>query len=116
MSQQHEPVVRTPAGAVRGSREGTGERYRAIPYATTPTGGGRFAETRAHPGWPGVRDGTRPSPSAPQPARNFGRLDMSPYFGPGWIRGEEYLTLDVYTPERTTGGVPSWCSSTAGGS
>ncbi|MFJ7217755.1 carboxylesterase/lipase family protein [Amycolatopsis sp. NPDC098790] len=98
MSQHHEPIVRTPAGAVRGSRERTGERYRAIPYASTPTGASRFAEAAPHPGWTGIRDGTRPSPSAPQPVRNFGRLDLSPYFGPGWIRGEEYLTLDVYTP------------------
>jgi para-nitrobenzyl esterase len=28
---------------------------------------------------------------------------MTPYFGPGWVRGEEYLTVDVRTPAADTG-------------
>ncbi|TQM11435.1 carboxylesterase/lipase family protein [Pseudonocardia kunmingensis] len=106
MPQQTGPVVDTPAGAVRGVRDGSGELYRAIPYAAAPTGAGRFAPAVPHPGWSGVRDGTRPSPTAPQPARDFGRLDMSPYFGPGWVRGEEYLTVDVRTPAADDGRRP----------
>ncbi|MFE0104562.1 carboxylesterase/lipase family protein [Streptomyces sp. NPDC059009] len=98
MSRQAVPLVGTPAGAVRGIRDASGERYRGLPYAAAPTGAGRFARPVPHPGWPGVRDGTRPSPTAPQPARDFGRLDMSPYFGPGWVPGEEYLTVDIHTP------------------
>ncbi|MEU8893479.1 carboxylesterase family protein [Streptomyces sp. NPDC048442] len=100
------PVVETPAGAVRGVRDGSGERYRALPYAAAPTGAGRFAPPAPHPGWSGVRDGTRPSPTAPQPARDFGRLDMTPYFGPGWVPGEEYLTVDVHTPAADGGRRP----------
>ncbi|WP_189094242.1 carboxylesterase/lipase family protein [Nocardia jinanensis] len=92
------PVVETPMGAVKGLRDGSGELYRAIPYAAAPTGLGRFAPPAPHPGWSGVRDGTQPSPTAPQPTRDFGRLDMTPYFGPGWVRGEEYLTVDIRTP------------------
>ncbi|MEV6557573.1 carboxylesterase family protein [Nocardia sp. NPDC051756] len=91
-------VVETPAGAVRGIRDESGELYRAIPYAMAPIGARRFAAPRPHAGWSGVRDGTQPSPTAPQPARDFGRLDMIPYFGPGWVRGAEYLTVDVRTP------------------
>ncbi|MFJ5293330.1 carboxylesterase/lipase family protein [Streptomyces sp. NPDC088348] len=98
MLRQAYPVVETPSGAVRGLRDRTGERYRALPYAAAPTGAGRFAPPAPHPGWSGVRDGTRPSPTAPQPARDFGRLDMTPYFGPGWVPGGEYLTVDVHTP------------------
>lgn len=98
MPRQADPVVETPAGAVRGLRDRTGERYRALPYAAAPTGAGRFAPPAPHPGWSGVRDGTRPSPTAPQPVRDFGRLDMTPYFGPGWVPGAEYLTVDVHTP------------------
>jgi len=92
------PVVETPAGAVRGLRDDYGELYRAIPYAAAPAGAGRFAPPAPHLGWDGVRDGTQPSPTAPQPTRDFGRLDIIPYFGPGWERGEEYLTVDVRTP------------------
>ncbi|MFJ4767530.1 carboxylesterase/lipase family protein [Streptomyces uncialis] len=102
MPRQANPVVETLAGAVRGLRDRTGERYRALPYAAAPTGAGRFAPPAPHPGWSGVRDGTRPSPTAPQPARDFGRLDMTTYFGPGWVPGGEYLTVDVHTP--ATGG------------
>ncbi|WP_431950334.1 carboxylesterase/lipase family protein [Nocardia lijiangensis] len=38
--------------------------------------------------------------------RDFGRLDMTPYFGPGWVRGEEYLTVDVHTPAADSGKRP----------
>ncbi|PXX57501.1 carboxylesterase type B [Nocardia tenerifensis] len=91
-------TVETPGGTVRGRRSVFGYRYRAIPYAAPPTGPARFAPPQPHPGWRGVRDGTRPGPTAPQPTRDFGRLDMTPYFGPGWIRGDDYLTLDIHTP------------------
>ncbi|RJO73359.1 carboxylesterase/lipase family protein [Nocardia panacis] len=100
------PVVETPAGVVRGLRDGSGERYRAIPYAAAPTGATRFAPPAPHRGWRGVRDGTLPSPTVPQPARDFGRLDMIPYFGPGWVRGEEYLTVDIHTPAAVSGARP----------
>ncbi|WP_433662369.1 carboxylesterase/lipase family protein [Nocardia sp. CA-128927] len=100
------PVVETPAGAVRGARDEFGEFYRAIPYAMAPIGARRFAAPRPHPGWSGVRDGTQPAPTAPQPARDFGRLDMIPYFGPGWVRGAEYLTVDVRTPAADSGNRP----------
>lgn len=106
MTQYANPVVETPAGAVRGVRDGSGEFYRAIPYAAAPIGARRFASPAPHPGWSGVRDGTRPSPTAPQPVRDFGRLDLTPYFGPGWVRGEEYLTVDVRTPAAGSGRRP----------
>ncbi|RSM62843.1 carboxylesterase [Amycolatopsis sp. WAC 01376] len=106
MTQYADPVVETPAGAVRGVRDDSGEFYRAIPYAAAPIGARRFSSPAPHPGWSGVRDGTRPSPTAPQPVRDFGKLDMTPYFGPGWVRGEEYLTVDVRTPAADSGGRP----------
>ncbi|MFC7330039.1 carboxylesterase/lipase family protein [Marinactinospora rubrisoli] len=106
MSQYADPIVRTSAGAVRGVRDDFGEFYRAIPYAAAPIGARRFTSPAPHPGWSGVRDGTRPSPTAPQPVRDFGRLDMAPYFGPGWVRGEEYLTVDVRTPAADGGSRP----------
>lgn len=106
MSQRENPVVETAAGAVRGLRDEAGELYRAIPYAAAPIGAGRFAPPEPHPGWSGLRDGTQPSPTAPQPVRDFGRLDLSPYFGPGWVPGQEYLTVDVRTPAADAGNRP----------
>ncbi|MBP2472341.1 para-nitrobenzyl esterase [Crossiella equi] len=101
-----DPVVHLGSGSVRGVREEFGERYRAIPYAAPMRGAARFRAPTVHPGWSGVRDGTRPSPTAPQPGRDFGRLDLSPYFGPGWVAGEEYLTVDVRTPATDGGARP----------
>ncbi|MFI5586293.1 carboxylesterase/lipase family protein [Amycolatopsis sp. NPDC051758] len=106
MNRGADPVVETAAGAVRGVRDDFGEFYRAIPYAAAPIGAGRFAGPAPHPGWSGVRDGTRPSPTAPQPVRDFGRLDLTPYFGPGWVPGDEYLTVDVRTPAADRGRRP----------
>ncbi|MBL1097278.1 carboxylesterase/lipase family protein [Streptomyces coffeae] len=75
--------------------------FRNIPYAAAPTGAGRFAAPIPVDGVPGA-DG--PGPTAPAPARRFA-LDLSPVIGPGWVRGENYLTLNVWTP-RTDGSAP----------
>jgi para-nitrobenzyl esterase len=93
------PVVDTLAGAVRGLRDAHGERFHAIPYAAAPLGTARFTAPAPHAGWKDIRDACQPGATAPQPGRDFGRLDMSPYFGPGWVAGDEYLTVDVYTPD-----------------
>lgn len=95
----HDPVVTTSEGAVRGSDDGIAHRFLAIPYAASPRGAERFAAPRPPRPWTGVRDARRPGPTAPQPRRDgFGALDMTPYFGPGWVRGDDYLTLDIWTP------------------
>lgn len=98
-----DPIVTTTTGAVRGAATGHTDdgirRFLAIPYAAPPVGADRFAPPRAHEPWTGVRDALTPGPSAPQPRRDaFGALDMSPYFGPGWVRGDDHLTLNVWAP------------------
>ncbi|WP_246258388.1 carboxylesterase/lipase family protein [Amycolatopsis anabasis] len=75
--------------------------FRNISYAAAPTGAARF-------GAPVPVDGDRgfdgPGPTAPAPPRRF-PLDLSPVIGPGWVRGEDYLTVNVWTPS-TTGSAP----------
>ncbi|MBV1953320.1 carboxylesterase/lipase family protein [Streptomyces sp. NEAU-PBA10] len=92
------PVVTTARGAVRGLRQGATTAYRNIPYAAPPLGAARFAPPRPHAPWDGVRDATAPGPNAPQSGRALGSVDLSPYFGTGWSRGADYLTVDVRTP------------------
>ncbi|TDD89986.1 carboxylesterase/lipase family protein [Saccharopolyspora karakumensis] len=93
-------TVTTTGGAVRGSTSGGVRRFLDIPYAAPPRRTGRFAAPEPHRGWPGVRDATRPGPTAPQPRRDgFATLDMSPFFGPGWVRGEDYLTVNAWSPQ-----------------
>jgi para-nitrobenzyl esterase len=101
MSRELEPeyVVQTAGGRVRGAaREGVAA-FHGIPYAAAPRGRARFEAPRAHPGWLDVRDATVPGPTAPQGNRRLGTMEMSVYFGTGWIPGEDYLTVNVWTPE-----------------
>ncbi|MEU5699992.1 carboxylesterase/lipase family protein [Streptomyces aurantiacus] len=106
MNRRTDSVVTTAQGAVRGLRQGDTAVFLDIPYAAPPRGAGRFAPPRPHESWDGVRDATAPGPNAPQSARELGSVDMSPYFGAGWSRGEDYLTVNVWTPEATGGGLP----------
>jgi para-nitrobenzyl esterase len=92
-------TVTTTSGPVRGRRHDHGTVHFDVPYAAAPLGIRRFTPPDPHPGWSEARDGTRPGPTAPQPVRDsFGVLDMSPYFGPGWQRGDDYLTVNVWAP------------------
>lgn len=99
-----DPTVDTATGTVRGIRTAHGSVFLGIPYAAPPGITGRFAAPAAHEPWRGVRDATRFGPTAPQPPRNsFGRLDMSPFFGPGWVRGADYLTVNLWAPPDARG-------------
>ena len=94
------PDVTTTSGTVRGRRHAGGTTFLGVPYADAPVGVNRFAPPQPHEPWSGVLDATRQGPTAPQPRRDsFGTLDMSPYFGPGWIHGDDYLTLNIWAPE-----------------
>jgi para-nitrobenzyl esterase len=97
----------TTAGPVRGRRTATGAVFLGVPYAAGPAGAARFAAPEPPEPWTEVRDATRPGPTAPQPARDtFGTLDMSPYFGPGWQRGTDYLSVNVWAPPAQRQPVP----------
>ncbi|MGW8375294.1 carboxylesterase family protein [Streptomyces sp. ODS28] len=104
MKHPIEPVVTTTQGSVRGPRRGGTTAFLDIPYAAPPRGAARFAPPQPHAAWGGVRDAAVPGPTAPQAARKLGRIDMSPYFGTGWSRGEDYLTVNVWTPDTATDG------------
>ncbi|GAA2802809.1 carboxylesterase/lipase family protein [Saccharopolyspora taberi] len=93
-------LITTGSGAVRGRNHNGANVFLGIPYAAPPVGAARFAAPAPHPGWTGIRDAAVAGPTAPQPARDaFGGLDMSPFFGPGWVRGDDYLTANVWAPE-----------------
>ena len=98
------PVVTTTSGRVRGLRAEHADVFLDIPYAAPPLRPLRFAPPAPHPAWEGTRDGSTPGPNAPQPARNrLGRLDLSPFFGDGWVPGDDYLTVNVWAPaDRST--------------
>lgn len=94
-------IVMTTAGPIRGRSYEHGTVHLSVPYAAPPVAGARFTEPRPHPRWTEIRDATQPGPTAPQPVRGrFGALDMSPFFGPGWVRGDDYLTVNVWAPKQ----------------
>src|SRR5262249_38276048 len=72
-----------------------------IPYAAAPTGAQRFGRPTP-PTWSGAFDATALGPTAPQPR---GSADLSAVTGPGWVPGEDYLNLNVWTPG-TSGRLP----------
>ncbi len=91
-------VITTTTGKING--------FFNIPYAAKPTGAARFAAPQPHEPWDGVRDCTAFGPNAPQSPRRLGDVDMTHYFGDGWHRGDDYLTVNIWTPDAHGSGAP----------
>src|SRR5271154_280509 len=89
------PAVTVQQGSICGSSDGTVIAFRGIPYAASPVGSLRFRPPAPHPGWSGVRDGSRPGPAAPQ---GPSRLEWA--MGPREPDWDEAgcLNLNVWTP------------------
>ncbi|MCE3552338.1 carboxylesterase family protein [Pseudonocardia sp. RS11V-5] len=100
------PEAVTTAGRIRGVEKDGVARFLGVPYAAPPVGPLRFAAPAPAPAWDGVRDCTTAGPNAPQPPRTFGALDLSPVVGQGWRPGDDYLTVDVWTPDPGGSGLP----------
>lgn len=77
--------------------------FASVPYAAPPVGKRRFAPPSPPPAWHGVRDATAPVATAPQRLRAVPGLDIEPLVGTGWTPGDDYLTLDVWSPEDAAG-------------
>lgn len=91
------------SGQVRGECLGGICRFLGIPYAAPPAGANRFREPQPVQPWHGVRDATRPGPSSFQKSRPFPKINVTPLIGDGYERGDDYLTLNVWTPEGAAG-------------
>ncbi|MFJ7209181.1 carboxylesterase/lipase family protein [Streptomyces sp. NPDC098789] len=97
-----DPVVRTAAGLLRGSREGGLAVFRGIPFAEPPVGALRFAAPRPVRGWDGVREARAFGPPPPQ-AGVFG-MDALSRKAAG---DDDWLTVNVWSPDPGPGaGLP----------
>jgi para-nitrobenzyl esterase len=56
--------------------------------------------------WCGVRDAIEPGPNAPQVVREIPGFDGEPLVGKGWSEGDDFLTLNVWTPDHEAKGLP----------
>src|ERR1700735_2525067 len=98
-----ESTAVTACGEVRGqSRDGV-TRFLGIPYAASPTGALRFRAPAAAQPWTGIRDAdslgaTPPKPDYPVP---LDQLLPEPN-----IPGDDWLTVNVWTPGRGGSGLP----------
>lgn len=95
-------VVETESGTVVGFRRSQQVmHFRGIPYAAAPFGALRFKAPQPHPGWSGDRDATVTGPTSPQnePAFRGRGFNYRAVFCPGWVRGEEILNLNIWTPD-----------------
>lgn len=99
-------TVTIASGKIRGSVEDGVCRFYGVPYAAAPVGANRFAAPLPHPGWSGERDATQKGANAPQIIRDFPGMDLAPFVGDGWRRGDEYLVANIWTPDVAAKGLP----------
>lgn len=99
-------LLRLPEGDLRGSADGRVRRFLGIPYAAPPVGERRFAPPAPVEAWQGVRDATMPGATAPHRVRAVPGVLVEPLVGAGWVRGDDYLTLNIWTPDGAATGLP----------
>jgi para-nitrobenzyl esterase len=104
-----EPIVKTKSGAVQGRNVQGVATFKGIPYAAPPVGNRRFIAPISPEPWEGVRDAGAFSPTPPQAdlsSQRFPGLDLSPIAGESWRKGDDYLTLNIWTPDPAARGLP----------
>ena len=95
-------------GADRCHHDGHGARswagdtavFLGVPYAAPPVGRDRFGPPKRHPHWEGTRDAGAFGATAPQATQEFS-LIPEPV-----VAGDDYLNLNVFTPDPGSAGLP----------
>jgi carboxylesterase type B len=94
--------VTVEQGTLEGLEEDGLHFFRNIPFAAPPFGANRFLPPKPPEKWDGLRDATKPGPGAPQPPEPH-PLDALYVVHDS---GEDCLTLEVWTPDPGTAGLP----------
>jgi len=93
---EHDLVVETPHGRVRGERHGEVAIWKGIPYAAAPLGALRFRPPQPAAPWPGVRDATRFGAVAAQ--SRDPRIALLSGIADKVVSGEDSLFVNVFAP------------------
>lgn len=96
VARADQPVVRAPAGAVRGVEADGLRVFKGVPYAAAPVGALRWKPPAEAPSWTGVRDALDYGPACWQPKPRAGSI----YASPLKAFSEDCLSLNVWTPDR----------------
>ncbi|WP_433191784.1 carboxylesterase/lipase family protein [Nocardia sp. CA-107356] len=98
-----EPIVSVTGGKIRGRTTAGVSAFLGVPYAAAPVGPARFRLPTRVPDWQGVRDALTHGATCVQ----------SPYpppihalIGSDGIPGDEYLNVNVWTPDPGGSGLP----------
>ena len=89
-----DPVVRAPAGAVRGVAAGGQHVFKGVPYALAPVGERRWRPPLPVPAWRAVRDATAFGPACQQPSAPPSSIYAEVYPA----MSEDCLSLNVWAP------------------
>ncbi|MFI1917713.1 carboxylesterase/lipase family protein [Nocardia sp. NPDC020380] len=98
-----EPEVTVRGGRIRGRTEAGISAFLGIPYAAPAIGAARFELPRPAPSWDGVRPAQHLGPAcvqSPYPGPIRALLGESP------VIGDDYLNLNVWTPDPGGSGLP----------
>jgi len=100
------PQARTSRGTVRGRAERGVAVFRGIPFAQPPVGALRFQAPRPAEGWGGVREADVFGP--PPPQAPMGPPPPATAGAPQPVRHDptDWLTLNVWTPDPGSAGLP----------
>jgi len=93
MAAHAEPVVRAPAGPVRGVAADGEHIFKGIPYALGPVGERRWRPPVAVPAWHGVRDASAFGPACMQP-----QSPPSSIYSETYSMSEDCLSLNIWAP------------------
>jgi para-nitrobenzyl esterase len=91
------PQVNAPAGAVRGTLDGSIRVFKGIPYAQPPVGPLRWKPPQSLARWAGVREATEFGAACHQPPPRLSTI----YMPRPMPMSEDCLTLNVWTPANT---------------
>ncbi|HVU30422.1 MAG TPA: carboxylesterase family protein [Sphingomicrobium sp.] len=88
------PIVRAPAGALKGTIEEGLHVFKGIPYAEAPVGERRWKPPVPKAKWPGVRDASEFGPACFQPDGKLNNI----YANKPYPMSEDCLSLNIWAP------------------
>jgi para-nitrobenzyl esterase len=96
VARAERPIVRAPAGAVRGVDLDGLKIFKGIPYAAPPVGERRWKPPAGAATWSGVRDAAEFGPACQQPKPRPGGI----YSDPLKAMSEDCLSLNIWAPAK----------------